>query len=63
MVLPATVLIFSALVCLVIAFYINLTEQIESHEVQRNELYRTNEVMILRMKDSLEHAGGEGKER
>ena len=59
MVLPITILIFSALVCLMMTFYINLTEQIEEHVVQRDELYQTQEVMILRMKDGLSHAAGE----
>jgi hypothetical protein len=63
MVLPITILIFSALVCLMMAFYINLTEQIDAHAVQRDELYQTQEVMILRMKDSLSHAAGEVTEQ
>ncbi len=59
MVLPVTILIFSALVCLMMTFYINLTEQIENHAVQRDELYQMQEVTILRMKDSIAHAAGE----
>ena len=59
MVLPVTILIFSALVCLLISFYINFTEQVENHVLERDELYQTQEVMVLRMKDSLSHAAGE----
>ena len=63
MVLPVTILIFSALVCLMMTCYINLTEQIEEHAVQRDELYQTQEIMILRMKDSLFHAAEEVTEQ
>ena len=56
MVLPAAILIFSALVCLMMTFYIHLTEQIDKHAVQRDELYQKRETVILRMKDSLSHA-------
>ena len=63
MVLPVTILIFSALVCLVMTFYINLTEQIEEHVALRDELYQTQEVLILRMKESISHAAGEVQEK
>ena len=63
MVLPVTILIFSALVCLMMTFYIKLTEQIDEHAAQRDELYQTQEVMILRMKDRLSHAAGEVTEQ
>lgn len=55
MVLPVTILIFSGLVCILISFYVNLTEQIAEHAAERAELYQSCEISILRIKDSLSH--------
>ena len=57
MVLPLTVLILAALVGLLMTFYITLTEQIKTHEQEREKLYEQNEVHVLRMKDNLNAAG------
>ena len=59
MVLPLTVLILAALVGLLMTFYITLTEQIKTHEQEREKLYERNEVQALRLKETLQGAAGE----
>lgn len=59
MVLPVTILIFSALVCLLMTFYVSLTEQIADHAERREELYQSSEIRTIRLKDSVSHAAGE----
>ena len=52
MVLPATILILSALICLIIQFYVNLTVQIAANAEERDRLYETSEVSLLRLMDT-----------
>ena len=59
MVLPVTILIFSALVFLLMSFYFNFMEQIDTHAAQRDELYQTEEVLLLQIKDRLSGSEGE----
>ena len=60
MVLPVAILLFSGLVCILISFYVNLTEQIAEHAAEREELYQFREISILRIKDSMSHVQEEG---
>ena len=59
MVLPITILLFSASVILLLNFYMDLREQIHVHELAREEVYESSEVLILRARDSAERLAEE----
>lgn len=59
MVLPLTVLIMTALIGLMLAFYTDLTEQTEEYEKQRSRIYEMQEMDIVRLHDRLRDAGKE----
>ena len=58
MVLPLTILILSALICVIIQFYGNLTDQIAANAAERDKLYETSEVSLLRLLDTIGQNGG-----
>ncbi len=52
MVLPLTILIVAALICLMLTFYTDFLEQTAQHEAERNELYEKREAAFLRMRNA-----------
>ena len=62
MVLPVTILLTAALLCLLVTFPVHLLEQIAGHETERDQQYEMKEVTQLRIRDSLLQAAGEAKE-
>ena len=59
MVLPITILLFSASVILLLTFYMDLREQIHDHELAREKVYESSEVLIFRARDSAERLAEE----
>ena len=58
-VLPITILIMAALICLLIRFYSDFMNQAENHLQTYHSFYETKETVILRMRDTFLPGSGE----
>lgn len=53
LIIPVTCLIITALIGLMMSFYIELDSQISENLKKRDIIYKTREVSIIRLRDSL----------
>lgn len=53
MIMPVTCLIVTALIGMMMSFYMELDRQISENAVRRDKLYETREVSVIRLRDSL----------
>lgn len=53
LIIPVTCLIITALIGLMLSFYIELDSQISENLKKRDIIYKTREVSIIRLRDSL----------
>ena len=53
LIMPVTCLIVTALIGLMISFYMELDRQISENAARRDEIYETREVSVIRLRDSI----------
>lgn len=53
LIIPVTCLIITALIGLMMSFYIELDSQISENLKKRDIIYKTREISIIRLRDSL----------
>lgn len=53
LIMPVTCLIVTALIGLMMSFYMELDRQISENAARRDEIYETREVSVIRLRDSL----------
>ena len=51
--MPVTCLIVTALIGLMMSFYMELDRQISENAARRDEIYETREVSVIRLRDSI----------
>ena len=53
LIMPVTCLIVTALIGLMMSFYMELDRQISENAARRDEIYETREVSVIRLRDSI----------
>ena len=53
LIMPVTCLIVTALIGLMMSFYMELDRQISENAARRHEIYETREVSVIRLRDSI----------
>ena len=53
LIMPVTCLIVTALIGLMMSFYMELDRQISENAARRDEIYETREISVIRLRDSI----------
>ena len=53
LIMPVTCVIVTALIGLMMSFYMELDRQISENAARRDEIYETREVSVIRLRDSI----------
>lgn len=53
LIMPVTCLIVTALIGMMMSFYMELDRQISENAARRDEIYETREVSVIRLRDSI----------